>query len=375
VIETVPFADALKDVSAGNTKIAQGEFLSSGPLAVVDQGQSLVAGFTDNLSAAVHSPAPLIFFGDHTRALKFIDFPFAMGADGVKVLQVRDGFDPKFVFRYLQSRQIPSAGYSRHFKFLKEIEVPKPPLSEQRRIAMILDHTDALRTKRRRVLAHLASLIPAVFNEMFGTEACETATLDELCTVSGEYGANVPSVEHDPALPRYVRITDIDDRGSLNHDVESPGGAPSDWERYRLQDGDLLFARSGATVGKTYRYRDSDGPAVFAGYLIRYRPDPTRVLPDYLFAVTKTAKYAAWVAARQNVVAQPNINAKQYGRELPIPVHELARQQEFVGAVNAIGLQRAIVQRGLAADIELFGSLQWRAFRGTLRSAGFDVEQ
>src|SRR5690606_2061937 len=127
-------------------------------------------------------------------------------------------------------------------------------------------------------------------------------------------------------LPRYVRITDITASGALSDDVRSPGGERGEWMRYKLVDGDLLFARSGATVGKTYRYRSTDGECVFAGYLIRYRPDPEVVDPDYLFGLTKTARYASWVAARQNVVAQPNINAKQYGRELPIPLPPLDLQ-------------------------------------------------
>jgi restriction endonuclease S subunit len=99
---------------------------------------------------------------------------------------------------------------------------------------------------------------------------------------------------------------------------------------YELVEGDLLFARSGATVGKVYMYKESDGPCIYAGYLIRFKVNRDLVLPEYVFSFCKTKYYKNWVASKQNVVAQPNINATQYGSELLIPLPPLRHQMRYV---------------------------------------------
>jgi type I restriction enzyme S subunit len=197
-------------------------------------------------------------------------------------------------------------------------------------------------------------------------EGWPVTSLAEPCSIGGEYGAGVASQPFDPTLPRYVRITDLVDGGELKVDRVSPSGPRAAWEAYTLEPGDILFARSGATVGKTYLHKTENGYCVFAGYLIRFRPDTTRALPEYIFHFTQTAFYRAWVTARQRVVAQPNINAKQYGRELFLPLPPLALQSEF--AVRMAAFDRLREQyRAHTADLDdLFASLQHRAFRGEL---------
>jgi len=113
----------------------------------------------------------LVLFGDHTRIFKYVDFPFALGADGVKALQPESGFDARFLFYYFRFVELPNAGYSRHFKFLKEIQVPKPPLSEQRRIVDLLSRAEGIVRLRREAEKKSAELIPALFLDMFGDPA------------------------------------------------------------------------------------------------------------------------------------------------------------------------------------------------------------
>lgn len=160
-----------------------------------------------------------------------------------------------------------------------------------------------------------------------------TATLGELSKGAGQYGVGLSSREWRVGDPRYIRITDIDDEGRLNSSVVAPDGGRSDWEKATLQEGDLLFARSGATVGKTYLHGADAPPAVYAGYLIRFQLDTNRALPDYVFRFTKGAAYRAWVASSQRAVAQPNINAKQYA-SLPIPLPPLDQQRRIAAILD-----------------------------------------
>ncbi len=254
---------------------------------------------------------------------------------------------------------------------VRNLKIQLPPLAEQRRIAEVLDRAEALRAKRRAALAQVNSLTQSLFLDLFGDPAANpkgwpVSSLAEVCSVAGQYGSNVPAIEFSPSLPRYIRITDIHSEGKLALGRVSPGGTRANWSDLKLEDGDVLFARSGATVGKTYRYSSLDGDCVFAGYLIRFRPKPTKLLSEVLFHFTRTEAYARWVVARQRVVAQPNINAKQYGAELNIPLPPLDLQREFARRVGSVEKLKTVQRASLAEMDALFATLQHRAFRGEL---------
>jgi type I restriction enzyme S subunit len=118
-------------------KVKQSDYQPIGLVPIIDQGQSFIAGYTDK--SPYKDNLPVIVFGDHTRVLKFVDFPFVAGADGTQVL-IPDStlFDPLFVYYALSTIDIPSRGYNRHFSLLRESSLPLPPLPEQRAIAHVL---------------------------------------------------------------------------------------------------------------------------------------------------------------------------------------------------------------------------------------------
>ena len=243
---------------------------------------------------------------------------------------------------------------------VRSLRIPLPSLPEQRRIAALLDKADALIAKRQRAIAMLDELAQAVFLEMFGDpvtneKGWEAVALHDVCTIAGQYGANVSAEPYDAEKPRYVRITDVDENGRLNGDTKSPAGAAANWTKYILSPGDFLFARSGATVGKTYMHHEDAPAAVFAGYMIRFRLDPERCLPSFLFQLTKTRFYRDWVSTRSRTVAQPNINAKQYGTELIFPLPPVEIQRVFEGRIRAFEAtrRRMISEAGTVLSVTL----------------------
>lgn len=120
-------------------QIVAGEYKARGLYPVVDQGQSFIAGFTDDENKLVSDGLPYVIFGDHTRCFKYVDFPFVLGADGTKVLKPNHGlFVPRFFYFALLDLKIPSRGYNRHFTVLREKKLPRPELEEQRKIARVL---------------------------------------------------------------------------------------------------------------------------------------------------------------------------------------------------------------------------------------------
>lgn len=255
---------------------------------------------------------------------------------------------------------------------LEEIQIPLPPLSEQRRIAAILDKADALRAKRRLAIAKLDQLLQSVFLEMFGDpvtnpKGLRIERLGDLLRSKPMYGSGAASIPMTPGLPRYVRITDINANGSLNEDARAADMPKEEWPEYRLKVGDILFARSGATVGKCFLYSDRYGDCVFAGYLIRCCPDESRLLPEFLFAFTRTEAYRMWVESHSKVVAQPNINAKQFS-DLPIPVPSLDEQRAFLRHVRQIDQMRGPLDQSSVGIEKIFGSLQHQVFNAGLMS-------
>lgn len=126
--------EAFTNHTDSKKKIQSKAYLSDGKYSVVDQGQELIGGYTDDKDMLYSGKLPVIIFGDHTRCVKLIDFPFAQGADGVKVLRPKDFYDINAFYYSLQAVNIPNLGYRRHFPLFSQFAIPLPPLNEQRRI-------------------------------------------------------------------------------------------------------------------------------------------------------------------------------------------------------------------------------------------------
>ena len=117
--------------------------------------------------------------------------------------------------------------------------------------------------------------------------------LKDLCIGTGEYGLNSPAVPLSPKLPLYLRITDITDTG--NYFEKNRASVVYNKTEKLLHDNDFLFARTGATVGKTYLYKDIYKKVAFAGYLIRFTPDIQKINPYFLALYCQTNNYWNWV--------------------------------------------------------------------------------
>ena len=123
-------------------KVLARDYKSSGSYPIIDQGQNLIAGWTDDDSVLISTDLPIVIFGDHTRVFKYIDFPFVRGADGTQLLKPKAGIEPLFFYYACRAINLPSRGYNRHFKALKEKDIPIPPIGEQRNIARTLRRID-----------------------------------------------------------------------------------------------------------------------------------------------------------------------------------------------------------------------------------------
>lgn len=231
---------------------------------------------------------------------------------------------------------------------MKNIQIVAPPLQEQQSIAAYLDQKcgeiDELITLQEEMITKLQSYKQSVITEAVTKGLDKNVPLKDsgiewigeipehwICTVFKrfllepmQYGANEPAEECNYYDPRYIRITDIKDDGTLRDDTfkSLPLGKAKE---YMLTKGDLLFARSGATVGKTFLYKE-DYAACFAGYLIKARCNKNKLVPNFVFYYTLSNVYQNW---KNSIFIQStiqNIGADKYS-VMPIIVPPLSEQQ------------------------------------------------
>ncbi len=162
------FVDTLEDVTKEGRKIPKENYLANGLYPIIDQGQEYIAGYSNDADG-LYRNVPAIIFGDHTRIIKYVDMPLFLGADGVKLLRAKiPNPNYKYLYYALSYAKIPDTGYNRHFKWLKEVEIPLPPEAKQAQIVRTLDKVSELIALRNQQLAKLDELVKARFVEMFG---------------------------------------------------------------------------------------------------------------------------------------------------------------------------------------------------------------
>lgn len=175
------------------------------------------------------------------------------------------------------------------------------------------------------------------------TDPWEQRKLGEL-SCSFEYGLNAAAKEYD-GQNKYLRITDIDDtsRQFVTTDITSPDINLTDADSYKLSDGDVLFARTGASVGKTYLYKKFDGLVYFAGFLIRAKIKES-VNAGFIFQNTLTRGYERYIAITSQRSGQPGVNAQEYA-EYQLMLPELFEQEKIAKLLEALDTLITLHQR------------------------------
>ncbi|QEO57071.1 restriction endonuclease subunit S [Francisella marina] len=158
--------------------------------------------------------------------------------------------------------------------------------------------------------------------------SCQVVKFKDLLKVNPQYGANEAGIERTTEeQAKYVRITDIDEFGNL---IPGLGKTANKIEsRFLLNENDILIARSGNTVGKSYIHEKVREQSLFAGYMIRFVIDTFKAVPKYIFIYTQTTLYKEWVKNVQRSSGQPNINAEEY-KSLLIPLPNLEIQNQII---------------------------------------------
>lgn len=380
---TESVADCLTPVpAAGKTKLQARDYKSAGRYPVVDQGQERIAGWTDDETAVIKEPLPLIVFGDHTRTFKFIDEPFARGADGTQLLKPKSGIDPLFFFYACKAIDLPARGYNRHFTILKEQDLSYPGETEQKAIGSVLRRIDSALEHESALIGNAQALKQAAMRELFArglrgepqkeTEIGAVPESWEVTTFSQvrewlQYGTSIHCTP-DPRRFPVLRIPNIEPGRVNASDLKYCDLTEEDSSKYLLQDGDLLFIRTNGVLerlGSCAVYAGVPQTALFASYLIRARLRPG-IDPRYVAYFYASQRGTSLVAGRATPAADGKYNLNTGTIDsLPVPLPPtLEEQRDIVAALDALDRKIDLHQRKRAVLDDLFKALLHKLMNG-----------
>ena len=259
------FTNLYRDVTKEGTRIPQEKYCLTGQFPIVDQGQRVIAGWWND-DDGIFKDVPAIIFGDHTRAIKYMEEPFFIGADGVKILRPTNAKDnPKYLYYALQAAKIPNLGYSRHFKVVKELEIRMYSRDEQDEIVHVLEKIDHLIEQRHAETTYLDQLVKSRFIELFGDPVSNsmglpTEPMTTVCAIiDGDRGKNYPKQDEfsDTGYCLFLNAKNVTATGfSFENRMFITKEKDDALHNGKLERGDVVLTTRG-TLGNLAFYDDS----------------------------------------------------------------------------------------------------------------------
>ena len=295
------------------------EYKKTGRFPIVSQESELISGYWDDETIVYKHNKPIIIFGDHTKNIKYIDFDFAVGADGTHILSTKDDIIAKYFFYALKSVKLRNLGYARHYKLLKEKYIPVPPLSEQQRIVDYLDSAfakiDAMKANAEKQLNEARALFQASLKEMLEPkEGWEEKSLGDFAYMkAGDFikASEIHSEYQEGLFPCYGG-------NGLRGYVKVPN-----------QEGDFcMIGRQGALCGCINRAKGVFRTTERAVIVKPYNPIPTDLV-YYLLVRLNLNKYATGAA-------QPGLSVNHIAEVVRISIPPLSEQQSIVATLDTL---------------------------------------
>ena len=322
----------------------------------------------------------MIVFGDHTRNIKWVDFDFVPGADGTKILLPKKYLLPRLAYYALKNLEIPDKGYSRHFKFFKEVTIPIPPLAEQNVIADKLDRllaqVETTKTRLERIPDILKrfrqSVLAAAVSGKLVRVALPHFSSVGYVTTDIRYGTS-KKCDYDGGKTPVIRIPNIGNRRINLSDLKYANFTEKELKALALKAGDILVIRSNGSLDLVAKPALVDHKCegfLYAGYLIRLRCNEEKVLPSFLLNVmcSRVVRDVVEISSRSTSGVN-NINSKELA-SLKFVLPSLDEQTEIVRRVEQLFTYADTIEQKAQAALEhvnnLTQSILAKAFRGEL---------
>lgn len=362
-------------------KIPQKQYLSQGKYPIIDQGSEFITGYTNNKSDLFKGELPAVIFGDHTRMLKFVDFDFAIGADGTKILEAKQGINPKYLFYYLRTIELPSRGYSRHYRYLRENRILLAPENEQHRIVRKIENLLDRLNKTKQELAKIPPLLKkfrqSVLAKAFSGELTkdirkesiecvwQRKRLKDIC----EDIKSINPLNYPERVYKYIDISSISNTTNEIKELKEFVGkdAPSRARR-PVQKNDILFSNVRTYLKNIAIVKLRDSNLLCSTGFCVLRPK-SMLRSEFLFYKVLSDKFIEEVTGTQTGTHYPaTSDRKVLSMEIVLPPlneqdYAISKIQEFFSQANAIEKSVKIAQ---AHCEKLTQSILAKAFRGEL---------
>lgn len=320
-------------------KTKQKDYLPKGQLPIIDQGQQLIGGYADNLELQLSCNLPVIVFGDHTRAVKYVDFPFGAGADGIKVLEPAEGIYPKFLYygtQYLVLR-LEDRGYARHYQYIEKKELDIPPVPEQERIVARIEElfseldngVETLRKTKQQLAVYRQAVLTNAFENINNVVDMDTLAI----MIDPQPSHRTPS-EVLGGIP-YIGIGDInyEDQCICFEDARKVAKSVLNEhkDRYEIHAGDFVMGKIG-TIGKPFRLPLPQEYTLSANVIL-IQPNPDIIIPDFLFWQFASPLITRQLTLGATATSQPAFGIKK-ARKLQIRICDIEKQKSILSDIS-----------------------------------------
>ncbi len=356
--------ESFKQPSPQIKGIPKKQYKSAGDFPVIDQGVEFIAGYTDNERKVYKDRLPVVVFGDHTRIFKFVDFPFAPGADGAKILIPNKSFDPKFFYFALQSLNLENLGYSRHFKVLKLKKIPLPTIGEQKKIVEKIEKLfakiDEASLLRAESLTASAALHPSALHQIFTTQQhpykpenvgmfgskkkWEEKELGEICELNPKK-SEIKDKTDDFSVS-FVPMSAVDEysQAIVSLQERSLGEVRKGYTYFR--NGDVLFAKitpcmENGKVAIAKNLKNGIGFGTTEFHVIRTSKE---VLPEWIHYIIGQPSFREIAKTRMTGSAGQKRVPIQFLEKFKIPLPPIAEQKKIVEYLDSLSRKTRALQ-------------------------------
>ena len=325
-----------------DTKIPKSEYKSAGKIPIIDQSENFIAGYTDDQNSLYHFDKAVICFGDHTRVLKYIDFDFALGADGVKILLPNEKVSTKYLYYILQSDPVESRGYSRHYSYLKEKTIPLPPLEIQEQIVAELDSYQKIVDGARQIVENYKPTINVDPN-------WDVVKLGEVCELNPQK-KEVKEFQGDVSFVPMAILNENDMR-FYPEEQRHIGDVYSGYTFFK--DGDVLLAKvtpcfENGKSGLAEGLINGIGFGSSEFYVLRANTE--KIMPQFIYYVVHSRDFIT--RGKSNMTGTGGLQrlTKEFVLSYTILLPSLEKQQQIVENINE---EMAIIEQNKRL-IEIF---------------------
>lgn len=325
------FSKYCKDDTSSATKIVAGDYLSKGIYPIYDQSKdNTIAGYT-NKKEGLCDNVPAVLFGDHSRVIKYINTPFFIGADGVKIIRPKiNEIIPEFLYYDLKYHTIPNTGYNRHFKFVKMLKLTKASMEKQNEFLLIARQAD-----KSKFGDFKSQFIEMFGNPVTNTKGWKTAKIKDVAP-------EMPSKEQLSGKIWLLNLDMIESntgriREKVYEDVENALSVQS------FDEGNVLFSKLRPYLNKVVI---PDGLGMATTELVPLRPEPSKlhkVFLSHLLRGNQFVNYANDIAGGTKMPRMPLTELRNFDCILP----PMDKQLEFVFIAEQADKSKSVIQKAL----------------------------